>query len=252
MLQDHRNLATDLDLPVVAAGFLTRKVPRWSETRSGGPRHRGPHARHGLRASGTPCRLGPPEDHLYGRGLTGGGRLQRRLRRLPRPAAPAEAPALPRYVRLNRLRLREPEAAAARLRRALDERRRREALAPWHRSLGRQAEQGKPVAADVSLVQADEVVPELLVLHPTARPWLQQVQETGTLGVCGWPSGRGHWRPGAARPLQLPLGAECLSGAWRHGARRLRGAWLQDEPCGGAPARQRTHVRQGRRAWDAS
>ena len=110
-------------------------------------------------------------EQLYGRGLKGGGRLQRLLRRLARPAPLAPAAALPRYVRLNRLRLRAPEAAAGRLQRALEKRRRRE------------VDQGKRLGEEVAQVKADELLPELLVLHPTARPWLQQLEEVAKGGL---------------------------------------------------------------------
>lgn len=114
-------------------------------------------------------------DLLLGHGLRGGGRLKRELvaQRPQLEEALAAAPngrahgsalsSLPRYLRVNRMRLpsdAEASAARARLRRDL---------------LRRAREEAQPLedADELANIAVDELVPNLLVAHARARPWLQ-------------------------------------------------------------------------------
>ena len=123
---------------------------------------------------------------LLGHGLRGGGRLRRQLEE-QRSALQAafqkstclevgseakEAFAsLPRYVRINRLQVtqkRDVDALKERLKKAL--------FAAYQADL----DAGRAVSPEMASVEDDALVPELLVLHPFSRSWLQKVPEAGT------------------------------------------------------------------------
>eukprot|EP00435_Cladocopium_sp_Y103_P043957 s186_g12.t1 len=111
--------------------------------------------------------------------IRGGGQLRRRLEKKLKilrqgfkdAGGQAEEPSafaqLPRYVRINSLRC-EAAGALQRLSKALKDAYQKDLAA------------GRKVAEETAEVSRDELVPELLVLHPSAKPWLQQLPEVET------------------------------------------------------------------------
>ena len=129
---------------------------------------------------------------LLGHGLRGGGKLRRQLEshtadlqaafqafqksqnvRPVHSKSKQAFAALPRYVRMNRIRLQLGDTVYSE---AVDgvKRRLREALFAAY-ELDLQA--GRDVTPEMAAVQDDSIVPELLVLHPSSRSWLQKVPE---------------------------------------------------------------------------
>ena len=120
---------------------------------------------------------------LLGHGLRGGGKLRRQLeghqkslqavfRASTKSEVGSEASAfaaLPRYVRLNRLQVPDSDDD-------LKERLKSALLKAYELDLAA----GRKVTPEMAVVQQDELVPEVLVLHPASRSWLQKIPDVGS------------------------------------------------------------------------